>query len=67
MMSGADRTGWTVYDVITGRTVSLKELLLMGLDLEDASEIVGVLNRQDLAIERRARRLVLDAMRPRGR
>ena len=62
-----DRVGWTVYDVTDGRTVSLGELPLVGLDQEDANELVDVLNRQDLAIDRAARRLVLDAMRPRVR
>ena len=62
-----DRVGWTVYDVTDGRTVSLGEFPLVGLDQEDANELVDVLNRQDLAIDRAARRLVLDAMRPRVR
>ena len=62
-----DRVGWTVYDVTDGRTVCLGELPLVGLDQEDANELVDVLNRQDLAIDRAARRLVLDAMRPRVR
>ncbi len=56
-----DRTGWTVYDVIEGRPVCLDELSLVGLDFEDANELVDALNRQDLEIERTARRLVLEA------
>ena len=62
-----DRTGWTVYNVTNERPVSLEGLLLVGLNLDQANEVVDVLNRQDLAIERRARQLVLDAMRPRCR
>ena len=59
-----DRTGWTVYDIINGRPVCLGGVLLVGLDLDDASEVVNALNRQDLEIERAARRLVTEAMQP---
>jgi hypothetical protein len=61
-----DRTGWTVYDVLEGRPVCLGGVSLVGLSFEDANELVDVLNRQDLEIERQARRLVSEAMRPRS-
>jgi hypothetical protein len=38
----------------------------VGLSFEDANELVDVLNRQDLEIERQARQLVSEAMRPRS-
>ena len=53
-----DRTGWTVYDVVEGRPVCLGGVALKGLSDADANEVVDVLNRQDLEIERSARRLV---------
>ena len=62
-----DRTGWTVYDVLEGRSVCLGGVSLVGLSFEDANELVDVLNRQDLEIERQARRLVSEAMKPRSR
>ena len=61
-----DRTGWTVYDVLEGRPVCLGGVSLVSLSFEEANELVDVLNRQDLEIERQARRLVLEAMRPRS-
>ena len=59
-----DRTGWTVYDSLESRPVRLGGVALVGLDLEDADELVLMLNRQDLEIGREARRLVLEAMQP---
>jgi hypothetical protein len=38
----------------------------VGLSFEEANELVDVLNRQDLEIERQARQLVAEAMRPRS-
>ena len=61
-----DRTGWTVYDVLEGRPVCLGGVSLVGLSFEEANELVDVLNRQDLEIERQARQLVAQAMRPRS-
>ena len=61
-----DRTGWTVYDVLEGRPVCLGGVSLVGLSFEEANELVDVLNRQDLEIERQARQLVAEAMRPRS-
>ena len=55
-----DRTGWTVYDVIEGRPVRLGGVALVGVSFEDANDMVDALNRQDLEIERAARRLVLE-------
>ena len=37
---------------------------LEGLSFENANELVDVLNRQDLEIERQARQLVSEAMQP---
>ena len=62
-----DRTGWTVCDAIEGRPICLGGVALVGLSYEDASEITDALNRQDLEIERAARRLVTEAMQPRLR
>ena len=62
----ADRIGWTVYGAIESRPVCLGGVSLVGLSFEDANELVDVLNRQDLEIERQARRLVSEAMRPRS-
>ena len=61
-----DRTGWTVYDVLESRPVGLGGVSLVGLSFEEANELVDVLNRQDLEIERQARQLVAQAMRPRS-
>ena len=61
-----DRTGWTVYDVLEDRPVCLGGVALVGLGFEEADELVRVLNRQDLEIERQARQLVAEAMRPRS-
>src|SRR5215204_569627 len=63
----ADRTGWTVYDAIDGRPICLGGVALVGLSYEDASEMTNMHNRQDLEIERAARRLVLEAMQLRSR
>jgi hypothetical protein len=52
--------------VLEGRPVCLGGVSLVGLSFEDANELVDVLNRQDLEIERQARRLVSEAMRPRS-
>ena len=60
-----DRTGWTVYDVLEGRPVCLGGVALVGLSFEDADKVVDMLNRQDLEIERAARRLVTSRA-PRG-
>ena len=60
-----DRIGWTVYDALEGRPICLGGTPLVGLSFEDADELVRILNRQDLEIEREARRLVLEAIRPR--
>jgi len=62
-----DRTGWAVYDVLEGWPVCLGGVSLVGLSFEEANELVDVLNRQDLEIERTARRLVSEAMQPRSR
>ena len=62
-----DRAGWTVYDVLEGRPVCLGGVSLMGLSYEDANELVDVLNRQELEIERTARRLVAAASVPQSR
>jgi len=46
----ADRTGWTVYDVSTGRPVILDDVVLTGISFEDADSLVNLLNtleRQD--------------------
>jgi hypothetical protein len=40
----ADRTGWTVYDVGTGRPVILDDLILTGISFEDADSLVNLLN-----------------------
>jgi hypothetical protein len=56
-----DRTGWTVYDAFESRPVRLGGIILAGLSFEDAEELVRILNRQELEIEREARRLVLAA------
>ena len=53
-----DRTGWMVYDVVEGRPVCLGGVALVGLADEEANEVVDMLNRQDLEIERAARQLV---------
>ena len=45
---------------------ALGGVFLLGLSFEDANELMNVLNRQDLEIERTARRLVAEAMRPRS-
>ena len=61
-----DRTGWTVCDATNGQPVRLGGTALIGLGFADAEELVCILNRQDLEIEREARRLVLAATQPRA-
>ena len=56
-----DRAGWTVHDVLEGWTVCLGGVSLVGLSFEKANEMVDMLNRHDLEIERMARRLVSTA------
>lgn len=43
----ADPTGWTVYDVATGRPVILDGVVLTGIDYEDADKLVNLLNALD--------------------
>jgi hypothetical protein len=52
--------------VLEDQPVCLGGVFLVGLSFEDANELMDVLNRQDLEIERTARRLVAEAMRPRS-
>lgn len=40
----ADGTGWTVYDVHTGRAVILDDVALTGISFEDADSLVNLLN-----------------------
>ena len=51
---------------VEDQPVCLGGVFLVGLSFEDANELMNVLNRQDLEIERTARRLVAEAMRPRS-
>jgi hypothetical protein len=53
----ADRTGWTVYDVVTGRPVVLDDVVLTGISFEDADSLVNLLN----ALESRDRSRVPEA------
>ena len=56
-----DRTGWTVYDALESRPVRLGGIILAGLGFEEADDLVRLLNGQELAIQREARRRVLAA------
>ena len=56
-----DRTGWTVYDALESRPVRLDGIILAGLGFEEADDLVRIFNRQELAIQREARRRVLAA------
>ena len=56
-----DRTGWTVYDALESRPVRLGGIILAGLGFEEADDLVRLLNGQELAIQREARRQVLAA------
>jgi hypothetical protein len=38
-------SGWTVYDIVTGRPAALKGLVLGGLRAADAGDVVAFLNR----------------------
>ena len=60
-----DRTGWTVYDALESRPVRLGGIILAGLGFEEADDLVRTFNRQELEIQREARRRVL-AVAPRG-
>src|SRR4051794_41967185 len=51
-----DRTGWTVYDALESRPVRLGGVILAGLGFEEADSLVRLLNGQELAIQREARR-----------
>ncbi|GJD48922.1 hypothetical protein OPKNFCMD_1648 [Methylobacterium crusticola] len=39
-----DRHGWTVYDVRTGRTAIIDEVLQVGLDMDEADTIADALS-----------------------
>jgi len=43
-----DSTGWTVYDVATDRPVVLDDVVLTGINFEDADTLVNLLNALDL-------------------
>ena len=60
-----DRTGWTIYDPLESRPVRLDGIILAGLGFEEADDLVRIFNRQELAIQREARRQVLEP-KPRG-
>ena len=60
-----DRTGWTVYDALESRPVRLGGIILAGLGFEEDDSLVRLLNGQELAIQREARRRVL-AVVPQG-
>lgn len=43
-----DKSGWTIFDINTGRTVSLGgDLVLIGVDYEEADRLVDLLNAGD--------------------
>ena len=41
-----DKIGWTVFEVDTGRPVSMGDLLLVELEHDDADALVDLLNRR---------------------
>lgn len=41
-----DKVGWTVYDVDTGRPVSIEDVVLVELEMEDADAVVVLLNKR---------------------
>ena len=47
-----DAVGWTVYDVSTGRSVVLEDVVLVGLELADADALVNLLNRRACTLQR---------------
>jgi hypothetical protein len=61
-----DKIGWTVYEIDTGRPVSLGDLLLIELEHEDADALVDLLNRRVTAYEsgREHRQTMRDAGSP---
>ena len=56
----ADRVGWTVVAVATGRPASLGDVPLVGLSLEDAEALANGLNAVEVKCADLARRRVLD-------
>ena len=56
----ADRVGWTVFAVATGRPASLDDVPLVGLSLEDAEALANGLNAVEVRCADLARRRVLD-------
>jgi hypothetical protein len=56
----ADRVGWTVFAVATGRPASLDDVPLVGLSLEDAEALANGLNAVEVKCTDLARRRVLD-------
>jgi len=56
----ADRVGWTVFAVATGRPASLGDVPLVGLSLEDAEALANGLNALEVKCADLARRRVLD-------
>src|SRR3954463_4909494 len=42
----ADRVGWTVFDISTGRPVTWADVRLTGVDLDTAHELLTLLHRQ---------------------
>ena len=46
-----DSVGWTIVDVTTGRPVLLDDLVLVGIDHDEADRLVDLLNAYDLRRE----------------
>ena len=44
---------WTVYDVFTGRPAIVEDCIMVAMDIQDANEMVELLNLQD--VTRRAK------------
>lgn len=42
-----DEDSWTVYDVFTGLPAEVNGVVLVRMEMEDADDLVDLLNRQD--------------------
>ncbi len=56
----ADRIGWTVFEIETGRPVVVDGVQMVGLSLEEAEQVTTCLNAIELRCADLARRRVLE-------
>lgn len=50
-----DREGWTVFDIFTGQPVVVSGVPQTGLDIQDASDLVELLDKPSMRADRNLR------------